>query len=156
MTSQRMTDPRCVYVAAASGDYRRAREAMIKLDARGLRVAYDWTHDVERAREQRRDEASMTIAERVQIYHRDLTALDSASFVWLLVPSIGMGGAGCWCEFQAAVERRKHTIASGPYARRSAFVEQADQIIGNDSDVLEYLESMATMLERATSAGARR
>lgn len=149
--ARRATDPRCVYVAAASGDYLRARAAMAELDGRGLRAAYDWTWDVERALEQCRTEALMTIAERVAIYHRDLTALDSASFVWFLVPSIGMGGAGCWCEFQAGIERRKHTIASGPYARRSAFIEQADEIMESDADALDYLERMATLLERATA-----
>lgn len=152
MTSaRRATDPRCVYVAAASPDYLRARVVMRELDARGLRVAYDWTWDVERARERRRDEASMTVAERIAIYHRDLTALDSATWVWFLVPAIGMGGAGCWCEFQAAIERRKHVIASGPDARRSAFLEQADEIVDSDAAALEYIGRMARILETATA-----
>ena len=110
-----------VYVAGASAERNeRAIPAMKALRKMGGVVTYDWTIDVNQ-----NGVADEFVPEdiRFKCAIKDLNAIRTADYVWLLVPENYSTGA--WVELGYALGMNVPVIATGKQAKRSIFTALA-------------------------------
>lgn len=98
-----------VYIAGASAERSRVRDAMTLAAERGLRVTFDWLAEIERV-----GTANPPDLDQAQVSaFADLRAIDEADVVWLLAPREGVVTTGAWAELGYALGRRVPVVVSG-------------------------------------------
>jgi hypothetical protein len=139
MTSQHETGSALVHIVASVREHHAARYAMAYLEERGIGAVHDWIAGVDSVLAAGRSAAALTLGERIALYRRSLAAIDSVRVVWFLAPSPELDDPECWCEFQAAIERRKYTVASGSRAWDSVPADMADRIFRDHFSAVDHI-----------------
>jgi nucleoside 2-deoxyribosyltransferase len=106
-----------VYVAASSREYERARRAMRMLEARGGKVAIDWTLPVEQLAQHRCSTADMSDGYAREAAEKNLLALrDSKALLFLAPQTISRDS---WVELGFALALGIPVAVGGDAARHS-------------------------------------
>lgn len=100
-----------VYVAAASGEWQRARAFMARVRSIGHRIAHDWTVDVEKYGAN--SDAGLSAQVQLTIALDCVRAVRDADKVVLLAPTPPRTTIGAWIELGIAIEGGVSTIVVG-------------------------------------------
>jgi hypothetical protein len=125
-----------IYVSGASNELDRARRAMRMLEARGARVAIDWTVEVERLAHDGLTTASMTDTNAREAAELNTLALRSSDALLFLAPRGTSRDA--WVELGVALELGIDVAVAGSAARHSISTRLAP-CFETDEDAITWL-----------------
>jgi nucleoside 2-deoxyribosyltransferase len=133
-----------VYVAAAFGDYQRARLAMTGLRCSNIGITFDWTVDAGRpGADKLPPNLSRACAEL------DLAGVRDADALLLLTPQRKGEGCGCWIELGAALALNKPVFIAGKQRERSVFAFLTENRYATDLEAITALCYLARPREDA-------
>jgi hypothetical protein len=110
--------PHRIYVAAASSEIPRAKQAAEWLKTAGLAVVSTWTDVIEAVGDA--NPASATVENRYSWSFADLRQVDECDLLWFLVPPGASPTRGAWLEVGYARAKDKLLVFSGE-TRQSIF-----------------------------------
>jgi len=142
-----------IYIAGASKEPARCREAMTMAKKLGLEITLDWLAVIEAegaANEGLDDE------KRQRFSRADLDAVRRADWVWVLAPALTSSSAGCWVELGYALavfDKNLHVmfsthpvagpriIVSGPGRVKCIFTSLAEKEFETDLEALAFINA---------------
>ena len=125
-----------VYVAASSREYERARRAMRVIEARGAKVAIDWTFPVEQLSQHRCSTADMSDGYAREAAEKNLLALrDSTALLFLTPQTISRDS---WVELGFALALGLDVAVAGSAACHSISTRLAPRF-ATDEEAIAWL-----------------
>lgn len=128
-----------VYVAASGIELGRAKNAIARLDAVGIRVVSIWPKTIEAVGASNPRDASDE--QRAHWSSDDLDEVASCDVLWCLVPPLDKPTRGAWIEVGFAHARGKSIVFSGD-TKQSIFCALGTEV-DNDDDAFTFLRLLA-------------
>lgn len=133
-----------IFVAAASKEAARVREAYRIVRELGQELAIDWLTPIEAMLERGLCEAHLSLAAQAEAATANLDALDRAELIWLLAPARQTKGA--WVDLGYALHRERHAniplLVSGPGARNCVYASLATWTVPSEQAAIATIGTL--------------
>lgn len=133
-----------VYIAAASREVERVREAQRMVAERGWVLTLDWLTPMLALMEQGIGDADLSRGEQARYALEDADAIDRADVLWLLAPREPTKGA--WWEHGYAYGSDTPIVTSGGCPL--IFVALSNRVLDTDAEAPDYIHRMSAEYRR--------